>query len=156
MQNTGIESLDCPELNSIEIFCNQVAAEVLVPKKELLKTVKLQTLVDDLPRLSKAFHVSPEVIMRRLLTFGAISKHDYENYRNNQLVKYRNIPAKTGGFAHYPHRLLNASGEHFARTAFAAYHKDKITLSELASVFSNCDTKHLTEIESSISNESAV
>ena len=150
IQNTNFEEVLPPNLDTIEVFCNQVAAEVLVPENELLEIVMLQTLEADLPQISKHFHVSPEVIMRRLLTLGKITQHNYQTYRNRQLAKYRSIPARTGKAAPYHNRLLNTSGEYFARTAFMAYYEQKITRAELASVLSNCDTKHLAKIESTI------
>ena len=150
IQNTDFEEENTPNLDPIEVFCNQVAADVLVPENELLETVNLEMLEEDLPRISKFFHVSPEVIMRRLLTLRKISRRNYYMYRNRQLAMYRNAPARTGGAAPYHNRLLNTSGEYFARTAFTAYYEQKITRAELASVFSNCDTKHLAKIESAI------
>ena len=150
IQNTDFEEENTPNLDPIEVFCNQVAADVLVPENELLETVNLEMLEEDLPRISKFFHVSPEVIMRRLLTLRKISRRNYYMYRNRQLAMYRNAPARTGGAAPYHNRLLNTSGEYFARTAFTAYYEQKITRAELASVLSNCDTKHLAKIESAI------
>ncbi len=150
IQNTSFAEVHFPNLDPIEVFCNQVAAEVLVPENELLELVKFQTLEEELSRISKYFHVSSEVIMRRLLTLGKISRYNYQTYRNRQLAKYRDARARKGGAAPYHNRLLNTSGEHFARTAFTAYYEQKITRAELASVLSNSDTKHLAKIESTI------
>lgn len=150
IQNIGFEGVNTPNLDPIEVFCNQVAADVLAPENELLEIVNLERLEEDLPRISKHFHVSPEVIMRRLLTLGKISRRNYQTYRNRQLAKYKDVPAGSGGAAPYHNRLLNASGEHFARIAFTAYYEQKITRAELASALSNSDTKHLTKIESAI------
>ena len=150
IQNTNFEEALSPNLDPIEVFCNQVAAEVLVSENELLEIVNLETLQEDLAKTSKFFHVSPEVIMRRLLTLGMISRRNYQTYRSRQLAKYRNAPGRSGGAAPYHNRLLNTSGEHFARTAFTAYYEQKITRAELASVLSNSDTKHLAKIESVI------
>ena len=150
IQNTGFEEMNTPTLDPIEIFCNQVAADVLVPENELLEMVNLERLEEDVPRISKFFHVSSEVIMRRLLTLGKIERRNYQMYRNRQLAKYRDIPERTGGAAPYHNRLLNTSGEHFARTAFTAYYEQKITRAELAAVLTNSDTKHLAKIESAI------
>ena len=150
IQNTNFEEVNPSNLDPIEVFCNGVAAEVLVPEDELLVRINLEMLQEDLPQISKHFHVSPEVIMRRLLTLGKISRRNYQTYRNRQLAKYKDAPAGTGGAAPYHNRLLNASGEHFARIAFTAYYEQKITRAELASVLSKSDTKHLTKIESAI------
>lgn len=150
IQNTDFEATLPSNLDPIEVFCNQVAAEVLVPEDELLEIVNLEMLEEELSGTSKFFHVSSEVIMRRLLTLGKISRHDYRTYRNRQLAKYKDTPARTGGAAPYHNRLLNTSGEYFARTAFTAYYEQKITRAELASVLSNCATKHLAKIEGTI------
>lgn len=145
VQNMELRQVRPPD-NPTEVFCNEVAAGVLVPKDELSEEVNLHTLETDLPQISKYFRVSPEVIMRRLLTLDRISLKDYRAYRNSLLEKYKeSLP--TGGGAPYHHRLLNAAGEHFARTAFTAYYEEKITLADLASAFSKCDPKHLFEIE---------
>ena len=151
IQNTSFEEEISPDLNQTEVFCNDVAGEVLVPKNELLDIVDLETLKEDLPRISRHFHVNPEVIMRRLQILKKISPRKYQVYRNSQLKKYRNAPKSPGGPRPYHKRLLNTFGEYFARTAFTAYYEQKITRAELASAFSNCDTKYLSKIESDIS-----
>ena len=144
MQNTGLGTY--PDLNPTEVFCNQVAAEVLVPADELSPKVNLQALEADLPKLSKHFHVSRGAIMTRLRTIGYISKSTYEAYIQSQQEKYKDSPP-TGGPIPYHTRLLYAAGEHFARTAFTAYHEQKITLADLAASFSKCNPKHVFEIE---------
>ena len=151
IQNTDFREIDRSDLDPIEVFCNGVAGEVLIPKNELLEIVKLQTLEADLPKISKHFHVSREAIMYRLLILEKISQPNYQKYKNRQLEKYRNAPKSPGGPRPYYKRLLSTSGEYFARTAFIAYYEQKITRAELASIFSNCDTKYLFEIESDIS-----
>lgn len=151
IQNTDFREIDRPDLDPIEVFCNRVTGEVLIPKNELLEMVKLQTLEPDLPKISKHFHVSREAIMYRLLILGKISQPNYQKYKNSQLEKYKNIQKPQGGPRPYYKRLLSAFGEYFARTAFTAYYEQKVTRAELASIFSNCDTKYLSEIESDIS-----
>ena len=150
IQNTGFREIDRSDLNPIEAFCNHVAGEVLVPEDELLEIVEMQTLEENLSKISKHFHVSTEVIMRRLLILRKISQRKYQTYRNSQQKKYKDTPQQLGGAPPYHNRLLNVSGEYFARAAFTAYYEDKITISELASAFSNCDTKYLSKIESAI------
>lgn len=147
MQNLGFGSF--PDRNPTEEFCNQVAAEVLVPTAELSRKINLKTLETDLSQFSKHFRVSPEVIMRRLQTLGYISRQEYQAYRNTQLAKYKDSKP-TGGPIPYHTRLLNVAGEHFARTAFTAYYEQKITLADLASSFSKCDPKHIPKLESNI------
>ena len=103
IQNTGFSRQ--PNLNSTEVFCTQVAAQVLVPEKEIYRTIQQRKDKDGL--------------------------------------------AQTDGCAYY-NRLLNASGEHFARTAFRAYYEEELTLAKLAAILANFNTKHLSKIESAI------
>ncbi len=150
IQNTGFEVRPPAELDPVEIFCNKVAAEVLVPENELLKIIKLENLETELPNISKRFQVSPEVIMRRLLSLEKITPQKYQAYRNRLLEKYKTLEKKPGGAAPYDKKLLNTAGEYFARTAFTAYYEDKITRAELASMLSNSNTKHLKKIENTL------
>ena len=146
-QNTGFRGH--ANLNPTEVFCNEVAGEVLVPKDELLERVNLHRLETDLPKLSKHFHVSREAIMTRLRTLRYISQLTYEAYIQSQQEKFEDSPP-TGGPIPYHTRLLNVAGEHFARTAFTAYYEQKITLADLAASFSKCDPKHIPKLESAI------
>ena len=150
IQNTNFEEVSFPNFDPVEVFCNQVAAEVLVPQSELLKMVNLKVGQKILSEASAYFRVSPEVIMRRLLTLNKISQREYQKFRRDQQEKYMNTEQKPKGYPHFHYRLLNTSGEYFARTAFKAYYEDKITLAELTSVFSNCDIKCLSKIKNVI------
>ena len=148
IQNTGIKEGPLP-YNPIEVFCNEVAARVLVPADALLAIIKPHKPIDLTrfsTRLSKHFRVSPEIIMKRLLALGYIPREEYQAYRSNQRKEQRNRGRSTP----YHNRLLNATGELFARTAFMAYYEQKITLADLSDAFSKCDPKHLPKIESII------
>ena len=147
--------MEYPDLTPTEVFCNQVAAEVLVPTHELLERLDRGALEENLleyvKRLSQYFRVNPEVILRRLLTLGYISRKEYRAYRDNQFEKYKDSSATPGPIpVPYHTRLINAAGEHFARTAFTAYHEQRITLADLAASFSKCDPKHIPKLESAI------
>ena len=149
IQNTEVKQARRLD-NPTEVFCNEVAGEVLVPQDELLEIVNLHTLETDLPKLSKYFHVSRGAIMRRLRTLDKISQQLYEMYKNSQRKGHKDSLAPISMPAPYHTRLLNAVGEHFAKTAFRAYYEQKITLADLSDAFAKCDPKHLFEIESII------
>ena len=76
--------------SKIERLCNQVAADVLVPKEELQS---LWAGLADVAPLALKFRVSRLVIARRALSFGWISASDYA------MVAEQSQPAKvkTGG-----------------------------------------------------------
>lgn len=150
IQNMNYEDVSFQNVDPVEVFCNQVAAEVLVPEKELLTIADRPFSSKLLTEASQYFRVSTEVIMRRLLTLKKITNQKYQTFRLEQEKEYNDTNQKPKGFPHYHTRLLNTFGEFFARTAFTAYYEDKITLAGLTSVFSNCNTKHLAKIESAI------
>ncbi len=70
--------------NKNEQFCDQVAAEFLVPKIDLLKQWDLLTIGYEadvvIKRIARKFKVSPIVIARRLLEFNRISSEAYWNW----------------------------------------------------------------------------
>ena len=151
IQNSGLSEIRKPSLNETERFYNLVAGEVLVPENELLEIIDLKTLQDDLPEISKHFQVSSEVIMRRLLILNKISQQKYYAYRKMLSGKYKETQNNTNAAIPYHTRLLSASGEYYARSAFSAYNENRITLAELSTAFYNCSTKHLFKMENEIS-----
>ncbi len=81
----GIVDLD--ELSQsegeVEVFCNQVAAEILVPQDELTALwTSHPTFDDQLVRPAKKFKVSPIVIGRRLLELDLITKNQFFSFYN--------------------------------------------------------------------------
>ena len=118
IQNMNFEEVSFSNFDPIEVFCNQVAAEVLVPQNELLKMVKLKVSNKILSEACAYFRVSPEVIMRRLLTLNKISQQEYQTFRKDQQEKYKDNIQEPKGFPHYHTRLLNAYGEFFATYRF--------------------------------------
>ena len=65
----------CPPSNRIEIWCNRVAAEILVPIAALHDEYReTDDLVGEVARLARYFKVSTLVILRRLLDAGRINR----------------------------------------------------------------------------------
>lgn len=74
----------------IEQLCNQVAADVLVPKDEFSQFWKT---LGDVSAVAKKFRVSRIVVARRALDFGFIQYQEYSDIVNQSRMK----PAKAGG-----------------------------------------------------------
>jgi len=97
IKKDGISSFDKYYLkNRDEIFCNAVAAEVLVPRKLLLDQINHIPYDDNwtdekLSRLKKHFDVSEEVIIRRLLTLKIVD----DNYYKIKRKKWDNFIPKS-------------------------------------------------------------
>lgn len=93
---SGVSNLDATtELREIdqeiEILCNQIAAEVLVPAVEFhVDWRETSSESDQLQRLARAYWVSTEVILRRAYELGHIDRSEYfarlENQRRNQVA----------------------------------------------------------------------
>ena len=60
-----------------EVWCNQVAAEVLVPLEELAADFQGKINVDELERLAKRYRVSTLVILKRLSDAKVVSWDEY-------------------------------------------------------------------------------
>lgn len=86
-----------------EVFCNFLAGEILVPKKNILDEplVKAHRLNDpwddtDLKKLSRKYKVSIEVILRRLLILNRAKKEEYKEFRK-VTGSYRPANGSDGG-----------------------------------------------------------
>jgi len=67
-----------PSKNKVEIFCNKVAAEFLVPAREMkLAWQAAKDLENPFDRLARDFKVSPVVAARRVLDLELISRARY-------------------------------------------------------------------------------
>ena len=60
-----------------EVWCNQVAAEVLVPLEDLTAVFQGKINVDELERLAKRYRVSTLVILKRLSDAKVVSWNEY-------------------------------------------------------------------------------
>lgn len=85
-------------INNDEAYCNKVAAEALVPNDLFQKYIKDNTSYNkfrtkDIEGLSKIFHVSKQVIVRKALDLGFIKREDYNN-RIKEFNEYINPPKK--------------------------------------------------------------
>ncbi len=86
---SGVSDLATQAAKGVERVCNQVAAEVLVPKQEFLAQWRAQA---DLGRIARLFRVSKLVIARRALDFDLIDADAYEAVAS---ATYQ--PAREGG-----------------------------------------------------------
>jgi Zn-dependent peptidase ImmA (M78 family)/transcriptional regulator with XRE-family HTH domain len=125
-----------------EVFCNQVAASVLLPRKEFLA----DPLVKDrngedwdnllLSQLSDKYSVSREVILRRLLTVGKTTFAFYKEKRQEFIEEYKAAKEKKrAGKKPQPayYRLkVRDLGRPYVELALDAYHGRAISTSETA------------------------
>lgn len=105
--------MDDPNLDAEEVFCNQVAAEVLVPQRnflEMINSTDFTLSIESVSKVARGYGVSEEVIMRRLLDFNKISKSEYEKFRTATREKWENKKEeKSKAIVPYPRRVLGAN-----------------------------------------------
>lgn len=160
LYTSGVCDLREPELsitgeyNSVEVYCNRVAGEVLVPADAILQEEIVarnsQACWEDwqLSELADKFMVSQEVILRRLLLLGRTTKWFYEKKRAEYLETYytRNKTTK-GGFLQYHRRILRDNGIAYTSLILSAYYNELISLKELSSFLGGIKLTHIESIE---------
>jgi Zn-dependent peptidase ImmA (M78 family) len=84
--------------NDVEIWCNRVAAELLVPLAVLRAEYENgEDLRGALDRLARRFKVSTLVILRRIYDVGGLSRDQFWLAYNEELDRLRSIPKSSGG-----------------------------------------------------------
>jgi Zn-dependent peptidase ImmA (M78 family) len=84
--------------NEVELWCNSVAAEVLVPLEVFQRELRNdENLRESLERLARRFKVSTLVILRRMFDAGGFTRERFwENYKE-ELLRLLAVPKSTGG-----------------------------------------------------------
>jgi len=101
--------------NEIEIWCNQVAAEMLCP----LSVVRAEysasrELRDNVDTLARRFKVSTLVVLRRIHDAGFLSRNEFWREYDAELARLRTIRIKrSGGGDYYPTQTVRV-GRRFA------------------------------------------
>lgn len=82
----------------VERWCNQVAAELLVPLDVLRQAiVKGEDLQAQMNRLARRFKVSTLVVLRRIHDAGALSREAFWRAYDAEIERLRAMPTGTGG-----------------------------------------------------------
>lgn len=82
-----------PADDPIELLCDKVAAEFLVPEDYLTRIWQEEK---DFQKLNKTFKVSPIVIARRALDLNLISKGNFYNFYNDYISQINNLKLNKG------------------------------------------------------------
>lgn len=140
----------------IEIKCNRIAAEALVPSSALLSDsqwLKIQQNGwddDGIQKIARCFSVSREVIIGRLMTLGKIGiefyneklsqyTQEYEQYERNRKNK--------DGFLPPSQNICSQVGKLYARTVMNAYNQEIITARDASYLLSGLRIHHFSKVE---------
>jgi len=116
ISNINLRKLPTEQNGKIEIFCDKVAAEFLVPEKEfLLSWQKKLSIAKNLYFLVRKFRVSSIVILRRAYNLNQITRTEFFEHYNQELHNYSSFGKKTKGgnfhnsfWARNSHRIAGA------------------------------------------------
>jgi Zn-dependent peptidase ImmA (M78 family) len=140
------------QAKQIEVFCNKLAAELLVPTSDLTTTLKGYQKYDEqaVTDMARTYKVSREVVLRRLLDMDLVSKHRYEHDVKKWAQEYEaKLKAdaqagKSGG--NYYATQASYLGEKYLNLAFSSYYRGKISVEQLAD-YLNVSVKNVTGLE---------
>lgn len=150
--STGLCDLSTPrrgrrKTDAIEVFCNKVAGETLVPTVALRKQAVVREhhqgtawSDDELNELASSFHVSQEVVVRRLVTIRLAPYGFYHDKREEYLGWVENTKTQSGG--NYYNNLRAKIGSPVIVGVISAYHQGRITAND-ASAFLGVKVKNL-------------
>lgn len=142
-----------PEENPIEVFCNRVAAETLVPRRAFAQSPvvrdhppRTEWQVAEVAMLAKEFSVSREVVLRRLLTMGRLTRSAYRSWRRVLTEEYESGQTRQTGFASPATSAVSGLGQSFVRLVLLSYYQDRITSRDV-SEYLGVRLKHMAGIE---------
>jgi Zn-dependent peptidase ImmA (M78 family) len=105
--------------HKVERWCNQVAAELLVPLEALRSEYDRRAeLRAELDRLARRFKVSTLVILRRIYDAGGLSREAFWQAYQEELARLSALPKGSGGDFYLT--LGARAGKRFARALVAS------------------------------------
>lgn len=145
---------------SLEVFCNAVASQVLVPDEILLSYKQLRGVKQDewndsiLAPIAKDFGVSREVILRKLLDHGLTTREYYLDNRERytqEAIEYKK--RQKGGFVTPSIDVVSAKSKQFVSLVFDAMNSNVISRND-ASDYLGVRSKHFSKIEAILGGKS--
>lgn len=139
----------------LEAFCNQAAGEALVPTDNLLNQSSVRThrgtewTDAELQTLSRTYHVSREVVLRRLLTVGRTTRAFYQRKRKQYQEEAATATAQ-GGFLQFYRRVIRDNGQAFTSLILSAYRAEAITARDASHYLGDIKVMHLADIEGAL------
>ncbi|MFZ5610556.1 MAG: helix-turn-helix domain-containing protein [Pseudomonadota bacterium] len=99
-----------------EVWCNAVAAELLVPLAALRPEIQRGEPLDDaMQRLARQFKVSTLVILRRLLDAGALDRPAFDRAWAEERARLRELAQSGAGGGDFYRTTLSRVSRRFAR-----------------------------------------
>ena len=122
----GETALSDPDLgaqarNTVERWCNLVAAEVLVPVEALRKDFAADAdLTMELDRLARRYRSSTLVVLRRIHEAGFLQWGDYRQAYRTELARVLALAGTSGGGGNFYNTQPTRVSKPFARSVIAS------------------------------------
>lgn len=85
-------------LEGVELWCNSVAAELLMPLESLLEVYNPRNdLQQEMNRLARTFKVSTLVVLRRIHDAGGLGRQEFWEAYEEELLRVLSLPRGSGG-----------------------------------------------------------
>ena len=147
-----------PVGEQIEVFCNQFAAEFLVPSGDF-ETRFNDSLYDDttIEELARHYKVSRPVILLKLVNRGIFTSEDYRQKTAQWTEEYESrlegrVGGESSGGGNYYNTYAVYLGYRFMELAFSRYHQGQCSIEELADHL-NIKVKNLPRLEDCLLRE---
>ena len=140
------------EDEEVEVFCNQFAAEFLVPSDDLETRLTFRTYNDDaLKKLANYYKVSRPVILLNLVNKGIFTQENYWEKINQWTEEHEHRTASSTGSTSasggsYYNTQAVYLGYRFMELAFGKYRQGQCSIEQLAEHL-NVKVKHLPQLE---------
>lgn len=125
--SSGISNVSPGGQHSEEILCNAIAGEFLAPSEIFAKLWNFGPveLADRIAELSRRFHVSKLVIIRRALDLKFVDRRIYSEFYQNEL---RNFQAAEGGGGNFYRNAGAKNSGRFSRAVIAEAFSGRLLL----------------------------
>jgi Zn-dependent peptidase ImmA (M78 family) len=132
------------DARQIEVICNSFAAQVLLPEDAFQRSMAgRQANEATAELLADQFHVSREVIFRRLLDQGKVTQDEYDRAVERWNAQ-RQVERAPGGNPYWT--KLSYLGREYVALALSHYHRNRIDESQLAD-FLDTKPRHVGVLE---------
>ena len=156
-ETSGIDKLNDDFVNilpeqerDIEILCNRLAAEILVPSEDFDSSVRGMKVGEALvTKLAAIYKVSREVILRKFLDRGAVSESTYKELTTKWIEEAKKKKLESKGGGDYYNTQIAYLGNKYLEIAFNAYYRKTINDMQLAD-YLNMKIDNLNSLELSL------
>jgi len=116
--------------SNVEVFCNRVAGEVLIPEDDFVQFLGVDEWDDEMvASIAKRYKVSRAAALHRALEHDLVS---LEYFTRKAAQWAGQAGRETGGRSDYYNNQLSYAGETYLMLAFSRYRRGACTLAELA------------------------